>query len=509
MYGTNAFGVPILSIITLLPSFGALVLALCPAGAHRLIRGIAVVASGVDLLLAVWVTLAFDRGASGFQFIERQVWAKSLNLQYYLGLDGISVLLFLLASLLTFAVVLYSLGPVQSRVKEFFAAVLVLETGMLGTFAALDLSLFYVFFELTLIPTALLIGVWGYGPRKRYSAAKFFIYTLAGSLVMLAAIITVYALTFSSPSGPTLNYVDLLRLAPSWSSGFQIWMFWGFFFVFAIKTPIVPFHTWLPDAYVDAPVAGVVLLSGVLAKMGAYGFIRWLVPLSPDASRDLAFIPVVLSIIGVVYAAYLALVQTDLKRLIAYSSVAGMGFAVLGIFVFNTQGIQGAIIQMVSHGFLSSALFIGCGIIYERFHTLEIRRLGGLGTLMGVFAAVFVIASLGNLGLPGLSAFVAEVLVTIGVFQGTPWLAVPVYFYIILSAAYMLWAVMRVFYLGRPSVESRPTALSVYQEAVPLIGLTLLSLWLGVWATPFLDTTARSVAGLLSYLGVGGAGFQP
>ncbi len=501
LYGENALGFPILSITTLLPLIGALLIILLPKRATSAIRWTAIAVAGLDLLLMLVVLAAYNSETAGLQLVERFEWAPRLGLEYYLGLDGISVLLYFLTSLLTLVAVVYSYSFVEHRLKEYYVSLLVLETGMLGVFVALDLLLFYVFFELTLIPMALLIGVWGHG-RKLYSAMKFFLYTLAGSLVMLAAIITIFVRTSSAESGPTLNYVDLLQVAPSWSVGFQTWMFFGFFFAFAVKMPLFPFHTWLPDAHVDAPTAGSILLAGVLLKMGGYGFLRWLIPLSPQASRDLAWFPIALSVIAILYGAYITLVQRDLKKLIAYSSVASMGFVVLGIFTFNPQGWQGAIVQMVSHGFISGALFLGVGVIYERLHTREIARMGGLANLMGPFTALFVLLSLANLGLPGMSAFVAEILVTLAAFRVNPWLAVPVYAYIIVSAAYMLWMVARVFYLGRPQGEHAMPPMRLWQEAIPLVGLALLSVWLGVWATPFLETTEPAVAGLLDYLGV-------
>lgn len=501
MYGENALGIPILSITTLLPLLGALVISFLPKSSASAIRWTAIAVAGVDLLLMLVVLASYRSNGTGFQLVERFEWAPGLGLEYYLGLDGISVLLFFLTSLLTLVAVVYSYSFIDYRLKEYYASLLVLETGMLGVFVALDLLIFYVFFELTLIPMALLIGVWGHG-RKLYSAMKFFLYTLAGSLLMLAAIITVFVQTASGGTGLTLNYVDLLTIAPTWSPAFQTWMFFGFFFAFAVKMPLFPFHTWLPDAHVDAPTAGSVLLAGVLLKMGGYGFLRWLIPLSPQVSRDLAWLPIALSVVAILYGAYVTLVQRDLKKLIAYSSVASMGFVVLGIFTFTTQGVQGAIIQMVSHGLISGALFLGVGVIYERLHTREIAHLGGLANLMGPFTALFVLLALANLGLPGMSAFVAEILVTLGAFRVNPWLAVPVYAYIIVSAAYMLWMVARVFYLGRPQGEHEVPPMKTWEEAVPLLGLALLSIFLGVWATPFLQTTQPAVAGLLDYLGV-------
>ncbi|ACZ42438.1 proton-translocating NADH-quinone oxidoreductase, chain M [Thermobaculum terrenum ATCC BAA-798] len=500
-YGTNQLGMPILTLTLLVPLASAILAALVPGDRKNTIRWIAVIGSGVNLMLAAIALASFRFGTDQIQLVERWIWAPSLNLQYYLGIDGISVLLYGLTALLSFIAIVYSFGVIDYRIKEYYVALLVLETGMLGVFVALDLLLFYVFFELTLIPMALLIGVWGHG-RKLYSAVKFFLYTLAGSLIMLAAIASIYVHTSSIPNGPTLNYVDLLRIAPNWSYAWQVWMFWGFFFAFAIKVPLFPFHTWLPDAHVDAPTAGSILLAGVLLKMGGYGFLRWLLPLAPEASRDLAVIPITLSVIAILYGALVTLVQRDLKKLVAYSSVASMGFVVLGIFIFNLHGAQGAIVQMVSHGFISGALFLGVGVIYERLHTREIAKLGGLATLMGPFASLWVMLSLANLGLPGFSAFVGEVLVTLGTWLYKPWLAFPVYAYIILSAAYMLWMVARVFYLGKPESKVSLPPMNIYQEALPLVVLVGFSFVLGVWATPFLRATEPSLVTLLGHLGV-------
>ncbi len=501
MYGDNALGIPILTIVTLLPLVGALLVALLPKNAANAIRWTAIAIAGIDMLLMLVVLFSYDSAGAGFQLVDRLRWAQGLGLEYYLGVDGIAVLLYFLTSLLSLVAVVYSFSFVNHRLKEYYASLLVLETGMLGVFVALDLSLFYVFFELTLIPMALLIGVWGHG-RKLYSAMKFFLYTFAGSLVMLAAIVSVYVQASGRPGGATLNYVDLIQLAPNWSYGFQTWMFWGFFFAFAVKMPLFPFHTWLPDAHVDAPTAGSIILAGVLLKMGGYGFLRWLIPLSPEASVNFAVVPLALSVVAILYGAYITLVQRDLKKLIAYSSVASMGFTVLGIFTFTQQGVQGAILQMVSHGLISGALFLGVGVIYERLHTREIARMGGIANLMGVFTALFVVLSLANLGLPGMSAFVAEILVTLAAFRVQWWLAVPVYAYIIVSAAYMLWMVARVFYLGKPQENHEMPPMKIWQEAVPLVGLALLSVLMGVWATPFLETMEPAVSALLDYLPV-------
>ena len=499
MYGDNTLGIPILTVVTLLPLLGALVVTLLPKNASNAIRWTAIATAGIDMLLMLVVLGSYVSAGAGFQLVDRIEWAPGLGLEYYLGVDGIALLLYALTSLLSLVAVVYSFSSVNHRLKEYYASLLVLETGMLGVFVALDLALFYVFFELTLIPMALLIGVWGHG-RKLYSAMKFFLYTLAGSLVMLAAIVSVYVQTAAGPGEPTLNYVDIAQQAPSWSYGFQTWMFWGFFFAFAVKMPLFPFHTWLPDAHVDAPTAGSIILAGVLLKLGGYGFLRWLIPLSPEASIDFAVVPITLSVVAILYGAYITLVQRDLKKLVAYSSVASMGFTVLGIFTFSPQGVQGAILQMVSHGLISGALFLGVGVIYERLHTREIAKMGGIANLMGGFTGLFVVLSLANLGLPGMSAFVAEILVTLAAFQVRWWLAVPVYAYIIISAAYMLWMVARVFYLGQPQANHAMPPMKIWQEAVPLVGLALLSVLIGVWATPFLDTMAPAVTALLDSL---------
>lgn len=499
MYGNNALGIPLLTLVMLVPTVGAAAVSAVPSARRTLLERLALFFAVADLLLVLVLLGSYNWSAAGFQLVDRWVWAPSLGLSYYLGVDGLSVWLVPLTSLLSLIAVAYSGGLITDRVREYYAALLVLETGMLGVFLALDLSLFYVFFEVTLIPMALLIGVWGHG-RKLYSAVKFFLYTLAGSLLMLAAIVAAYVATGTARQ-PTLSYPELAQAAPGWTWGFQMLMFWGFFFAFAIKTPLFPFHTWLPDAHVDAPTAGSVILAGVLLKMGGYGFLRWLLPLSPQASRDMAAVPITLSVIAILYGAYVTLMQRDLKKLVAYSSVASMGFVVLGIFTFTVQGVQGAIAQMVSHGLISGGLFLGVGAVYERLHTREIRRLGGLATRLGTFTAMFVALALGNLGLPGLSAFVGEVLVTLAAFQLSPWLAAAVYAYIILSAAYMLWMVARVFYLGAPSEDRPLPRLDRWREGAPLLTLVLLSVLLGVWSRPFLDATAPAVNDLLARVG--------
>jgi NADH-quinone oxidoreductase subunit M len=434
---------PILSLITYLPLLGALVIFFWSRATPQATRQIALWTSIATFVASLVMLAGFDRNTSGMQWREHMDWLPDLGINYDMGVDGLSVWLVVLTTLLTMISILASFDPVQRRVREYYIAILLLEVGMIGVFLALDLFLFYIFFELTLIPMALLIGIWGSANRV-YAAVKFFLYTLAGSLLMLVAIVATYQAYFEQTGDRTLNVLELAQ--GNYGHTFQMWVFAAFFIAFAIKIPMWPFHTWLPDAHVEAPTAGSVLLAGVLLKMGGYGLIRFNLSLYPDAARDWAPVIMVLSVIAIIYGALVALVQPDLKKLIAYSSVSHMGFVTLGIFAFNMQGMQGAMVVMLSHGLVTGALFLCVGVVYERAHTRLISAFGGLATRMPVYASIFGIFMLASIGLPGLSGFVGEFLAILGAFREYRWAGIIAMSVVILSAWYMMLMFQRVVF---------------------------------------------------------------
>lgn len=496
----NSLGIPILSIITYLPLLGALILLIFVRNSDRLARWTALVTTGIAFILSIWVLLSFNPSETGMQFVERATWLPQIGIQYFLGIDGISVLFVFLTGLLSVIAIIASWDPIKVRVKEYFIALLVLETGMFGVFMALDFFVFYVFWELVLIPMALLIGVWG-GGRRIYSAIKFFLYTLAGSLLMLVAIIALYFQHGAMTGEYTL---DVLRLAGVAYPGiFQFFVFFAFFLAFAIKVPLFPLHTWLPDAHVDAPTAGSVILAGILLKMGGYGFLRFALPILPEATHAFAPWIIGLSIIAIIYGAYVTLVQKDLKKLIAYSSVSHMGFVMLGIFVFNTAGMQGAVIQMFSHGLVTGGLFLVVGVIYERLHTRQIAELGGVATPMPAYGALAAIFMLASMGLPGMSGFIGEFLVLLGVFQTNIALAAVTALVVIVAAAYMLWMFQRVFFTGRPK-DDHPLFDISWKEGLTLVPLAALTIAVGVYPGPILDLMAPAVQQILEQVGAQG-----
>jgi NADH-quinone oxidoreductase subunit M len=434
---------PILSVMTFLPLVGALVIFFLPRASPGQTRQIALGTTVLTFIASLVMLAGFDINESGMQWREHMEWLPGVGINYDMGVDGVSVLLVVLTTLLSMIAVIASFDPVQKRVREYYIAILLLEVGMVGVFLALDLFLFYIFFELTLIPMALLIGVWGSANRV-YAAVKFFLYTLAGSLLMLVAIVATYQAYFEETGIRTLNVQELAQGA--YGHTFQMWVFAAFFLAFAIKIPMWPFHTWLPDAHVEAPTAGSVLLAGVLLKMGGYGLIRFNLSLYPDAARDWAPAIMVLSVIAIIYGALVALVQPDLKKLIAYSSVSHMGFVTLGIFAFNMQGMMGAMIVMVSHGLVTGALFLCVGVIYERAHTRLISAFGGLATRMPVYASFFGVFMLASIGLPGLSSFVGEFLAILGAFREYRWAGVISMAVVVLSAWYMMLMFQKVVF---------------------------------------------------------------
>lgn len=482
---------PILSLVTFLPLVGAFFILLIRGDNEVVARNARMTAlwtSSITFFLSLLLWTGFDRKSAAFQFVEKNPWIESFDISYHMGVDGISVLFVLLSTLLTPICVLASWDAIKVRVREYMIAFLVLETLMVGMFCALDFVLFYIFFEGVLIPMFLIIGVWG-GQRRVYAAFKFFLYTLTGSVLMLLAILAIYL------QAGTTDVPTLLKYALP--GDIQYWLWLAFFASFAVKVPMWPVHTWLPDAHVEAPTAGSVILAGVLLKMGAYGFLRFSVPMLPIATDF--FTPMVfsLSIIAVIYTSLVALVQLDMKKLIAYSSVAHMGFVTLGIFTLNQQGVTGAIFQMLSHGIVSAALFLCVGVIYDRMHTREIVRYGGLAERMPVYAFFFMIFMLASVGLPGTSGFVGEILILVGLFQVSTWAATLAATGVILGAAYMLWLYRRVIF-GKLTKDDLKSIMDMNRREVavftPLLVLTIL---MGVYPGPFLEIIEVSVANLV------------
>ncbi len=442
---------PYLSVLTFLPMVGALIIFFIPHISQAAARAIALLASLGSLLVSLVVLVRFDPQAP-FQagvdvpFQERINWGREVGASYFLGIDGIAVLLIVLTTLISTIAIVWSWDTVNTRVREYYIAILLLETGMLGVFVALDLFLFYIFWELMLIPMALLIGIWGSSNRV-YAAVKFFLYTLFGSLLMLVGIVATYWAYYQQTGVLTLDVLQLME--GNYGRTFQIWVFLAFFIAFAVKVPLFPFHTWLPDAHVEAPTAASVILAAVMLKMGGYGLLRFNLPLFPDGTLFWQPWVIALSVIAILYGALVALVQPDMKKLIAYSSVSHMAFVTLGIFVLNIQGLDGAMLVMLAHGFNTGALFLLVGVIYERAHTRLIANFSGLAAVIPAWAGFFVLFMLASIGLPGLSGFAGEFLVALGAWNYSPWIAAPTFAVVIFAAWYMMWLTQRVVW-GRP-----------------------------------------------------------
>ena len=483
---------PILSVVTFLPLVGALFCLVVNGpkeAVDRNCRSAALITSLATFLISLILWIRFDPTKAGFQFEEKLAWVPALNIGYHMGIDGISLFFVLLSTLLTPLCILSSWEAVKVRVKEYMIAFLVLETFMVGMFCALDLALFYVFFEGVLIPMFLIIGVWG-GHRRVYAAFKFFLYTLLGSVLMLLAIIAIYW-QIGTTDLPTA--FEKLNLPFQW----QFWLWLAFFASFAVKVPMWPVHTWLPDAHVEAPTAGSVILAGVLLKMGGYGFIRFSVTLMPEATQYFAPLIFGLSAVAVIYTSLVALVQEDMKKLIAYSSVAHMGIVTIGIYVMNMQGVQGGIFQMLSHGIVSAALFLCVGVVYDRMHTREISAYGGLVHRMPRYAFVFMFFTLASVGLPGLSGFVGEFLVLVGTFKVNTWVAFLAATGLILGAAYALWLYRKIIF-GELTKDTLKAILDMSpREVVVFLPLVLITLWMGIYPNSFLDPMAPSVDKLI------------
>jgi len=502
-------GFPLLSAIVFTPVIGALILLFVPGTNHRAIRWIALAAVLISFALSLGL-LGYDPAGSEFQFREDLPWIDAFGMRYTMGVDGLSVVLVMLTTLLSVVAIVYSWEPIQTKVKAYYATMLLLMVGMLGVFVALDLFLFYVFWEISLFPMYFVIGIWG-GPRRIYATVKFVIYTLVGSLLMLVAILAVVIAYASSGNPLTFSYEALRGFA--YTDTLQALAFVAFFGAFAIKVPMWPLHTWLPDAHVEAPTAGSIILAGVLLKLGGYGFLRYNLPLLPDAAVSFAPIVIGLAVIAIIYGGLVAMVQPDLKKLVAYSSVSHMGFVMLGTFVFNEQGLQGAIYQMISHGITTGALFLLVGVIYEQTHDREIAHMGGLNARVPRYAAMFGLFTFASIGLPGLSGFVGEFLVILGAFRTNGFVAAAAMVVVIISAVYMLWMFQRVFFTVPSDWMRRwwPSLRDMNRtEWIALAPLAVLVVVLGVYPGPVLDMISVPVDRIIEAVnGAGLTGFGP
>ncbi len=499
----------LLSLMIFIPLLGMITVLLLPRESEELVKRVALLFTLIPLALAVALFVSYDRSIAGTQYVVNVPWIEAFNIQYHIGIDGLSVTLLLLTALLGPICVIASWRNIEKGIKAYMALFLLLETGMLGFFAALDLFLFYVFFELTLLPMYFLIGVWG-GPRREYAAIKFFLYTLFGSVLMLVAMIAVY-LNSGASGARTFDIPTLITLAATEGHAlndlnFQIWVFLGFFIGFAVKVPIFPFHTWLPDAHVEAPTAISVILAGILLKMGTYGLVRVNMAMFPQGmdffcngtgtwGNSLA----ILGFINIVYGSFCALAQTDFKKLVAYSSIGHMGFVILGLAARNTEGVTGALLQMFNHGVISGMLFLLVGVLYDRAHHREINGFGGLGAKMPIYTGITTLAFMASLGLPGLSGFVGEALSLLGAYDKFKMLTILSTIGIVVGAAYFLWTLQRVF-LGtlNPKYEALPEING--REILTLAPLGILTIVLGIWPNFAIDMFRESVTNLISVL---------
>jgi len=485
----------ILSAVTFLPLLGALAIAFIPREAVARVRWVALVLSTLTFILTVVLAFGFDRAQAGFQRVEDYAWIASPPIRYHLGVDGLSLILVVLTGFLTPLSVLASWKGITERVKEFHLFLLALETGVIGVFLSVDLFLFFVFWELMLIPMYFLIGIWGHG-RKVYAAVKFVLFTMVGSALMLVGIIFLYDRTGTFDYNQILDALSNGSLVLSHNT--ESLLFWAFLLAFAIKVPLFPLHTWLPDAHTEAPTAGSVILAGVLLKMGTYGMLRFCLPLFPNSSREFATLLSVLAVIGIIYGALVSMVQPDLKRLVAYSSVAHLGFVVLGIFAFNLEGAEGAIYQMVNHGVSTGALFMLVGMLYDRRHTRLIKDFGGLGTTIPVFSTFFMIVTLSSLGLPMLNGFVGEFLIILGSFRARALFGSLAAVGVILAAVYLLWMYQRVFLGEVTNEKNREIPDCDGRERLMLTATVAVIIFMGVYPQPFLRQMDSSVSQVLA-----------
>ncbi|PJC04548.1 MAG: NADH-quinone oxidoreductase subunit M [Gallionellaceae bacterium CG_4_9_14_0_8_um_filter_60_335] len=486
------FGYPLLSVVIWLPIvFGGLVLATGNDRNAPLARLIALLGALLGLLVALPLYTGFDRMTSAMQFVELKPWISQFNIHYYLGVDGISLLLVLLNCFFTLIVVIAGWQVIEKRVAQYMASFLIMSGLINGVFISLDAMLFYVFWEAMLIPMFIIIGVWG-GPNRVYAALKFFLYTLLGSLLMLAALLYLY---FKSGSFSILDYYQLPLPMNA-----QILIFIAFFMAFAVKVPMFPVHTWLPDAHVEAPTGGSVILAAIMLKVGAYGFIRFAMPIAPDASHELAGVMIALSLIAVVYIGLVALTQSDMKKLVAYSSISHMGFVTLGLFLFNAYGMEGALLQMISHGFVAGALFLCIGVLYDRVHSRQIVDYGGVANTMPVFAAFFMLFAMANSGLPGTSGFVGEFLVILGAVKVNFWYAFAAATTMVFGAAYTLWMYKRVIFGPVANDHVRHLHDIGGREKLVMLSLAVAVLLVGLYPLPLSEILHASVNDLLVHL---------
>ncbi|MGE4267623.1 MAG: NADH-quinone oxidoreductase subunit M [Deferribacterales bacterium] len=466
----------------------------------------AFIASVIEFIISIPLMANFDKSEGGMQFVEKAWWIKSIGVQYFLGVDGISILMVFLTTLLTMIAILGSFTYIQKRQKEFYIAMLVLETGMIGTFLALDFFLFYIFWEAMLIPMYLIIGVWG-GKRRVYAAVKFFIYTLAGSVLMMLAIIALYYTHGQITGNYTFDVLKITEQYGMYTQGFQMVVFAVFFLGFAIKVPMFPLHTWLPDAHVEAPTAGSVILAGVLLKMGTYGMLRFCLPMTPYAAIKLMPFVAALSVIAIIYGALVAMVQKDIKKLVAYSSVSHMGFVTLGIYALNQAGIEGGILQMFNHGIITGALFLLIGLIYERTHTREIADYGGIAASVPVYATIFLVFTMASIGLPSMGAFIGEFLVLVGAFAAFSDWAILAAIGVIFSAVYMLWMFQRVLYQSLNKRWENLADMNL-REVIYIFPLLIIVFWVGMYPETFQSYMHASVIKLVEHMNTAAVAMQ-
>jgi NADH-quinone oxidoreductase subunit M len=490
-----------LTLVTFFPLLGAVLLMFVPRSQHETIKGVTLIISFITLLISIALYQLFDPHASGMQFEVNESWVTSLGINYHMGIDGISLLLIVLTTVLNVLCVIASWKSITHGVKGFYISMLLLATGMIGVFCSLDLFLFYVFWEVMLIPMYFIIGVWG-GPRRVYAAIKFVLFTMFGSLLMLVALLYVY---FQYQAFAGEYTFDLLKITNMPLLGFreQLWLFGAFALAFAIKVPLFPFHTWLPDAHVQAPTVGSVILAGVLLKMGTYGFLRICMPIFPDAT--VAYLPYIciLAIVAIIYGALVSMVQRDIKSLVAFSSVSHMGFVMLGLFTLNMQGVEGSVLQMLNHGISTGALFLVVGMIYERRHTRMIEDFGGLAKVMPVFATFFMIFTLSSIGLPFTNGFVGEFLILLGAFKTNMWYGIIAASGVILAACYMLWMYQRVVFGKVTKAENEKLTDLNGRERLVLIPLVLLVFWIGIYPAPLFCETGSIPRGTSRHRTIG------